>query len=1614
MTQNDGTYTLPAGLLTGKGYTHIRMVSPRHLTGYYYAEIICNQRLKGTSPMILRYHQSSYEKPAVRNYANLQVTDHLNETVVYNGESSAYTNLTRVKKTSQITKSTTNTVVDLDTNTVTAAFTIKGYEYLNVTSVPDKYAEGFSHEEAVFYDLLPPGYVYLSSKGVTTGGAAAVTTNPSMTGATLVSAPVTIDDYKGTGRQLVIFKVKSLKATDRNLAQYSSNLYTGFAVKFYAITTFEDVTTYGATSYNNAAYMRADRKEFNISYTEGSFDAPSPYYARTEAGEFALRDVDGDGNTGTKDMMFTYATVNPDLVVAAETGIKKSVKGNSGYYRSADTITTGKEYTYRLVLETAEYGTTSNIYIADILEGVVDEDWNGTLKSVDLSMLRRLGISPKLYYSTNPGLHYSTVSTEDKGKAFKPGTAEYAAAGWTSAKPEDMSKVTAILIDCSTALDGTPIAFTERKQLVVTLTMAAPEDLPEHTITYNEAAYWVDLQAIGSDIVTPSFTIGNRVQLEIKQYQDLVFTKLVDTEGDETATKPLGGAEFRLYQCTKAEEEGHTHTQQSSFSTSGSCYNTLVGTAYSFADGTVQFTTLDTGSYALVEWSARNGVGAYAQYDYWTFEVDASKGTITVPQGNPNISLAFEQDGDGNLSLTNHMRKIALTVNKTWTDGNDSWLRKDLIIDLYRNDVLFDSREMPLGTTSVAFENLYVADDYGEIYTYRVCEREVPDGYSASKSSDFTLRYIQANKAATSSITNTRLGVLDIRKTVVGAQTDEDFILTLSLKKGSSATASATGAGTYPLRRYANAEALAADIYTEETITVDENGLASFSIRDGQILRVYNLPTSSVYATLTEETQQYQVSYTGCSNQKLSYRTVYMTVKNTVMPVDVEIPVEKVITGQSRPTEKKFTFTLNGEGISLKTVLTGEGTGSFDQLTFTKAGTYTYTVAETADKEQGYTYDAKTRQLAIVVTNDHGQLKASLTVDGNATDKVSFTNHYEPLPVSVTLPVEKIITGQPRPAEKDFTFVLAGEGIKQEVTITGEGSTHFEPLTFTKAGSYTYTVTETDSGETGYTYDSAAHTVAVTVTDENGQLKAAWTLDGMAADKVSFTNHYEPLPASVTLPVEKIITGQSRPEGLEQTFTFTLTGDSLQAPLTAQITDEGKAQFAPISFTQAGTYQFEIQEEAGKAEGYSYDGTTIQVIVTVLDLDGALQTWWRCEGTSGILFTNTYTPAPAEATLQVEKRIEGSQRPTGEEQTFTFTLAADDAAFPVPENLCVTISDEGSTSFAPISFTAAGEYTYTLTESAEGAPGYTYDAVPKAITVSVTDIGGKLEATVQTENDGNTTVFVNHYDVTSVSVALPVRKIVSNQQPPKGQEETFLFRLETLEDAPMPEGDTLTITGSGSAAFAPIEFKQAGSYVYRISEIPGNHTGYTYDGTVHTITVTVTDTESVLGAVWTVDGDAGQTAAVFENSYTPTPVSLRIPVQKVVTGETPTQEQTFVFALTAAAGKPLTTEITGSGDAFFPGITYTSAGTWRYTLSEIAGSANGYTYDSHVYELTVTVTDQEGKLSVSYTCDGLKNATPVFTNQYQTPHTPVPPIIIEELQTALGSGLVMNEGYCLD
>lgn len=689
---------------------------------------------------------------------------------------------------------------------------------------------------------------------------------------------------------------------------------------------------------------------------------------------------------------------------------------------------------------------------------------------------------------------------------------------------------------------------------------------------------------------------------------------------------------------------------------------------------------------------------------------------------------------------------------------------------------------------------------------------------------------------------------------------------------------------------------------------------------------------------------------------------------------------------------------------------------------FPTDGVYRYQVKERKGDNPGVTYDSRTWILTVTVTDDlttfTRRITANTTCDGVQSDAIQFTNTYKAQPVSVQFRAHKTLndpdhTGiQLQAGQYEFKCVedKTGGQVGTAKTNDQRGDVLFDAISYTRPGTYDYTIRETPGDRGGVTYDAARHHVRVTVTDNGeGQLLADVKYDGGTAIP-EFTNTYRAQPATDNPTAVKAV---SASEGNHyklkgDDFTFTLhrvtapDGVTAEADQTKTNDARGNIRFDQLSFPLPGTYVYTVSERDVTVPGVTKDGTVTTITYTVKDVDhaGRLKvvdkTITRSDGktANGIRFDNTYNPQGVGCTLGGVKTIINADTATNRiprDGEFTFALTSHDGA-PMPEGSkdgVKTVANTGTGfSFGRMDYDKPGTYVYTVTEQAGRDPTIGYSTQAYDVTVTVTDQGGMLSASV--DRQATDVRFDNTYTPTPVDVTVKADKHLAGRDLNDGEFAAELKDsdgnlLQTKRFARVPrdaQSDKATDVreGEGTLEFDKLTFDRAGVYTYTVTEQDGNLGGVTYDRTVHTVTVTVTeDTKShkLAASVAYSNGKASEKSILFQNTYQPGNVMVGLAARKNLTGRGLKADE-FEFELVDKTGKVIDTERNDKdGDIRFKPLTYgrdnngiDDCGEHRYVIRERNTGEKNVTYDRTEHHVTVTVGDDlQGNLTAKVEYD---------------------------------------------
>lgn len=520
--------------------------------------------------------------------------------------------------------------------------------------------------------------------------------------------------------------------------------------------------------------------------------------------------------------------------------------------------------------------------------------------------------------------------------------------------------------------------------------------------------------------------------------------------------------------------------------------------------------------------------------------------------------------------------------------------------------------------------------------------------------------------------------------------------------------------------------------------------------------------------------------------------------------------------------------------------------------------------------------------------------------------------------------------------------------------------------------------------------------------------KLSGIIDATDNDQALIVNTYTPTGvngSAVNVQVTKSISGNRTEWVAGESYTFNLekmdvtrAAGTIIATATIDYNDTDKTHLFQLSgenYDAAGTYYYRISEVNGNQGGITYDTAErrFSVVVADSDMDGDLEivsvnnemnTTISGNWLVAANFNNVYAPTgSATATVDIQKEMTGNHPLSG----YQFALYDADPSQNAAANLIVKsgLTDAAGKAEINLSYgpTHVGNtYTYYLAEvnAGETIKNIKYSEKVYKAEIKVID---NLDGTISTQTvisdlaqgtPVSTPTFTNEYTPSASDfVTISGKKEISGDRVLNANEFEFAISAITT-GAPRPAETTVKNMADGSFSFPAIEFKdehKGNNYEYKITEVDSNKIGgFTYDGTVYTVTVTVTDNgdRTITATAVINNGTENKDNIVFQNTYDATDAEITIDGTKLLTGKT-MQADEFEFqlrAVTAGAPMPASATVKNSekGKIDFGKITYSKAGIYVYELVEINGQDTRYDYDESVYTITVTVTDNsQGLLS---------------------------------------------------
>ncbi len=790
-------------------------------------------------------------------------------------------------------------------------------------------------------------------------------------------------------------------------------------------------------------------------------------------------------------------------------------------------------------------------------------------------------------------------------------------------------------------------------------------------------------------------------------------------------------------------------------------------------------------------------------------------------------------------------------------------------------------------------------------------------------------------------------------------------------------------------------------VFSFGNITYDQEGVYTYTVEEKTPAKGeegYNagIDYSNTEATITVTvTDNHNGGYnTGVTIANNTFTNVYKSELN-YNEADAGINIVKTLVGHEIDRDFNFTVTPDdddsaaklgidraGEQLTVKSGTTSaDGLSSVGsvamldskgELMFNQGDegkTYTYTVQEVKPDPvpAGYTYD-DTVYTVTITTDDDGQggIKVYTNVKGGDFDQ-TFTYDNDDTADNETayIPFENSYNATGELGGQGATSIVATKTLTNRPMVDGE---------------FTFNVTNVNDTDT---------VIATGKNDANGTITFGaidYSIDQMLKD------------ADSNLCTPSVVDGKD-------TFTYTY-----------QVTEDTTNLDKGVSAVDLNGFQIEVTVTDNG------DGT--------LGIDVAYP-----NGANGLTFRNTYgEDQSGQVTIRINgvkgykaNGLAGAPDINGK---FTFELTGvDENGNPAPMPATTTVTnDKGNVDFGDITYTmenvfgdtgsqgvaanaedAEGgiatqsvkrtkTFIYTVTESGS-VPGVDNDPnTTDTFTVTATDHGdGRLTVETSPNQEHGLALFgfTNEYNVDPVTSSptadggLTITKELTGRALAEGE---FTAVMVDAKGAQVSQGVN---DAAGNIALDAITFNAPGDYTYDLYEEPGSKGGVTYDATRYKATAHVVDNgNGTMSVTWEFANAAGETidAITLNNTYEAAPTSVLLGGSKVLDGRD-LAEGEFEFQLTDKDGKVLQTATNAADGGFcFDSIAYDQAGTYEYTVSEVAGDAEGVTYDEATFAVKVVVTDDgEGKLTVSELTYNGEAALPVFHNTYTEPAEPPAP-----------------------
>lgn len=957
-----------------------------------------------------------------------------------------------------------------------------------------------SETSGTWYDLLPQGAVAdLSTIQLRDGDS--------------TQDAYTIDNYKGSGRQLLVVKahlVPQAQYKDRDGVKYVEDAP---SISFKASYSMSSYLDYGGQNLHNVVVFESGNDQLgNVEHYIGQPDDPAQAASGdatvtqdiTEQEKEILRDLD----PASDKPVFAYAAASASIGAYTYTNAsfdkQVDANGEQDYGHGISTedgekdVYLGGVYSYKLSLASGK-GSHQGLVMYDRLEdprsGTIPDgtaSWKGTLVSVDVSRLEALGADPVIYYSTASNLELASM---DDGA--EEGTAAADAdlsdtERWSTTAPADLSQVTAIAIDCSKRADGSDFVLQAGQMLSAVVSMRAPSDESMLGLRAYNDAYFLSSTSNAGAVDDAVMTHRGHTELVLKPYK-LHITSTWNDENDRDGLRPKGQVVLHLFA-----------NGSPAMASDGKDIEVTVDPA-ALSDGYVCSQDLDKTFDSLpVADAAGNAI-------HYTASLTNEDGSAIAGYTQ---SVSFKKDEDGTqvlaLTQTHEPAKTSVSGHKTWAGDSEDIRPATVSINLLADGKTEQTKqimEAASGEWTYSFGNLNKYENHGEEIAYTVSE---------SGAEDYALAVTKTASGYDLANTYHPYGNLTISKTVKNG-TDktegQKFAFHISLTKadGSDYTDSITAKMS---------DGTAVTLYNGGTI----------ELAAGESCTLQELPKGTSWKVSEDAAPGYVADAAEKSGTiKPNAENAAAFTNDYKTSADVTLQATKTLSGRDIQYGQ-FTFELRDQdGALVRSAANDEkGNVAFGAIHYANADTgktFTYTITEKDAARPGYTYDP-TAFKAEVTPTDKGDGTMDVSVayykieaDGTKThvdtSTPSFGNVYKATG-SVTLTAYKQLKGRDL-KDKEFTFDLH-DGKTGQVIATAQndasGKIDFTPdavaayiedhaiqgmqdLSYNETDrneTYAYYVTEEKGADDTVNYSSEVFAWTVTVQDDgDGHMSEATT-----------------------------------------------------------------------------------------------------------------------------------------------------------------------------------------------------------------------------------------------------------------------------------------------------------------------------------------------------------------------------------------------------------------------------------------------------------------------------------------------------------------------------------------